>query len=126
MRQLLYHLNACEFDEAGRYLTDDVSIVDIGGSRIDGREACLERDRQFREHYGNPKGQVDSLSHNNNEVLARGWLDSENPEIKGESFWRFCFEGDRICLIETMREGHRVTLPRFRPRVETGDKTGVA
>lgn len=113
VRKLMAALNAREHDAASLYLTEDFRLIDVGGPVIDGRDAFIERDRLFRDTFDNPQTRLDTLSHNDDDVLVRGILESDLPEWQGMVFWRFSFENDRICRAEIVHESNRMTLPKF-------------
>ena len=113
VRDLMAALNARDHEAVAGHLTEGFVLMDVGGPTIEGRDTFIERDKHFRDTFDNPQIRLDTLSHNETDVLARGALQCDLPEWQGATFWRISFDEDRICRAEIMREGNRMTLPKF-------------
>ncbi|MDG6078650.1 nuclear transport factor 2 family protein [Erythrobacter litoralis] len=114
VNNLLSCLDAGDTEQASIYLAEDLVVADIGGARIEGRDAFLKRDQAFRKVYSDLEVHIDLTTHNGDEVLLRGRVESRHEEITGTAFWRFAFENGVVNYIETMRQGNKLTLPKFR------------
>ena len=114
VRAFFAAINAGRQDEAASLLADDFVMSDAGGSNI-GRDCFLERDRKFRQTYGNPQIAIEQLSDSGGQVLMTGHIDSIYEAVGGPILCRLLVREGIICRIEVMREGGLLTLARFHP-----------
>ena len=111
-------INRMEYDSIADFMIADVVFADVRGDSLEGREAWVREHRRFRDAAGAPNVVIETLDHNRDEVLVRGYLDSPSPEINGPTMWRISFHRSRIAHIEVTRQYSQVTLPSFAARQE--------
>ena len=105
-------MNSLDYDAMRSLMTEDAVVVDAGGRRVEGLEAILKADREFREQAGRPEVVIDTLDHARDEVLVRAHMNSEMLEVAGPLMWRAQFEGSLIKWVEVTRPGELMSAPR--------------
>ena len=118
IREFVADVNAGRHERMANFITEDFAYVDVSGHRTSSREEFLRMDREFREAAGNPQVQIDTLDHNGDEVLVRGQLTGGAEEVRGQTFWRISFDGDRIRRADVTRADGHITMPVFASRTK--------
>lgn len=103
VREMAEALNALDYQRAARLVTEDVVVSKVMGWRTRGFDAFVERDRAFRGGISRPKINIDDMIHHDGELLVRGSVQSDSPDVGGPSMWRIGFDGPLISSIEITR-----------------------
>lgn len=103
VRMLADALNALDYERAGYLLADDIVVFNSRRGTINGRANFIEDDRSFRTSVSGLRIEIADLIHHDHEVLVRGELKSDRPDIGGPTLWRLEFDGPLISRIEITR-----------------------
>ena len=113
VRNLVDASNRMDYESVKDLVTSDLVFADVRGESIEGSGVWIREHRRFCEAAGNPQIIIESLDHNGEEVLVRGYLEGGMPEIGGPTMWRIRFRGSKIAFVEVTRQYSQVTLPSF-------------
>lgn len=116
VRSLVKAINSMDFHGLSELVVADFVYSDANGSKIVGRHAFVDSVETFWKAAGSPDVVILSLHHNREEVLARGYLNSDLEGVNAEALWRVEFQGPLIAHIEVTQEEMRMTLPSLAKR----------
>ena len=103
VRKLAAALNALDYECVAGLVTPDIIVAKVMGWRTEGYDGFVEKDRAFREGIGKPKIRINDMIHHDAEILVRGNIESDLPDVSGPSMWRIGFDGPLISQIEITR-----------------------
>jgi ketosteroid isomerase-like protein len=98
---LVRSFNACisgrDADGLATLMTDDHVFVDTAGSRVAGREACLEAWRGFFAAFPDYQNAFERMRIAGDHVVIAGHSSCSDPRLDGPALWSAKPRGSQLC-----------------------------